>query len=260
MAPSALRSPGNRQADRPDPLTELQGVIDRLFDGEGPMTVLEAGCGSSRHVELGDGARIVGIDISEEQLARNDCLDRKILGDVQTHDFAPECFDLIVCWDVLEHLAEPERALRSFARASKAGGVILLALPNVFSLKGLIAKFPSHWFHVWVYRSVFRNPNAGRPGHAPFPTFLRTSVSPRALERFAAETGLVEEHFRLYESTMIESLKRRSRPLHALYKIALLLLRVASLGAYDGSMTDAIIVLSKPPAGGIDEARRRPPS
>ena len=59
---------------------------------------------------------------------------------------------------------------------------------------------------------------------------------------------------------MIESLKRRSRPLHALYKMALLLLRVASLGAYDGYMTDAIIVLRKPPAGGIDEVRRRPPS
>ena len=119
-----------------DPRRELQSVIGRFFSDGRSFEVLEAGCGSSRHIELGDRARIVGIDISEEQLARNDRLDRKILGDVQTHDFAPECFDLIVCWDVLEHLPEPERALRSFARASKAGGVILLALPNVFSLKG----------------------------------------------------------------------------------------------------------------------------
>ena len=124
--------------------------------------------------------------------------------------------------------------------------MILLALPNVFSLKGLITKFSPHWFHVWVYRNVFGNPNAGRPGYAPFPTFLRLSASPTALKRFAAENGLVEEYFRLYESTMIESLKRRSRPLHALYKTALLLLRIASLGTYDGSMTDAIIVLRKP--------------
>ena len=229
-----------------DPQRDLQGVIDRFFGDGRSFDVLEAGCGSSGHVELGDGARIVGIDISEEQLARNDRLDQKILGDIQTHDFGQKCFDPIVCWDVLEHLPEPDRALRSFARASKAGGIILLALPNVFSLKGLITKFSPHWFHVWVYRNVFGNPNAGRPGYAPFPTFLSTSVSPSALKRFAAETNLVEEHFRLYESTMIDSLKRKSRPLHTLYKMALLLLRLASLGAYDGSMTDVIIVLRKP--------------
>ena len=173
-----------------DPLSELQDVTDRLLAGGEPIAVLEAGCGSATHVRLGDNARIVGIDISEDQLARNTYVSQKILGDIQTYDFDEGSFDIIMCWDVLEHLPDPEKALNSFARAVKPGGVILLALPNVYSLKGLITKFTPHRFHVWAYRNVFANPNAGRPGYAPFPTFLRTSVSPAALKRFAAEAGL----------------------------------------------------------------------
>lgn len=234
-----------KPAGEADPLGELQDVADRLFPGGEPITVLEAGCGSATHVRLGNNARIVGIDISEDQLARNTYVSQKIVGDIQTYDFDEGSFDLIMCWDVLEHLPHPEKALKSFARAVKPGGVILLALPNVYSLKGLITNFTPHRFHVWVYRNVYKNPNAGKPGHAPFPTFLRRSVSPVALKCFAAENGLLEEHFRLYESAMIESLKHRSRPLHALYRMALLLLRVVSLGAYDGTMSDVFIVLRK---------------
>ncbi len=158
-----------RPALEADPRKELQGVMDRLFPGGALITVLEAGCGSATHVMLGDNVRIVGIDISEDQLARNSSLSQNIVGDIQTYDFDEESFDLIMCWDVLEHLTHPEKALKSFARAVKPGGVILLALPNVYSLKGLVTKFTPHWLHVWVYRNVFKSSTAGKPGYAPFP-------------------------------------------------------------------------------------------
>ena len=124
-----------KPAGEADPRSELQDVVDRLFPDGGPIAVLEAGCGSATHIGLGDNARIVGIDISEDQLARNSYISRKIVGDVQTYDFDDGSFDLIMCWDVLEHLPHPEKALKSFARAVMADGVILLALPNDYSLK-----------------------------------------------------------------------------------------------------------------------------
>ena len=40
----------------------------------------------------------------------------EIKGDVQAHDFPADSFDVIFCWDLLEHLPKPE--LRAIARAA----------------------------------------------------------------------------------------------------------------------------------------------
>ena len=229
-----------------EPRDELQSVLDRLVGGRGRLIVLEAGCGSSTHVTLPTDVNIVGIDISPEQLEKNKYSKEKILGDVQTYDFDKESFDLIICWDVLEHLPNPRNALKSFVRAAKPNGVILLALPNVYSLKGLITKFTPHWFHVWVYQHIYGNENAGKSGFTPFETFLRPSISAGALRRFAHENGLIEEFTCLYESSMVTGLKNRSKFLYAGYRATLWLLRVISLGTYDGAKSDIFIVLQKP--------------
>lgn len=239
----------SQSANRSDPSSELQGVIDRLFTDGKPIAVLDAGCGSGIHINLSRDAHIVGIDICEAQLERNRFLSQKIVGDIQVYDFGEESFDLVMCWDVLEHLSEPEKALRSFAQAVKMDGVILLALPNVYSLKGLITKFTPHWFHIWVYRFIFNSRNAGKPGYAPFPTFLRPSISVGALKRFAAENNLIEEYILLYEGYMISSLGKKSPILFAGYKLTLFLLKLISLGAYDGSKSDFFIIFRRRATG-----------
>ena len=238
-----------QSASDSNPRSELQGVIDRLFADGKPFAVLDAGCGSGVHIRLNRDARIVGIDISEAQLERNRFLSQKILGDIQIYDFDEESFDLIVCWDVLEHLSEPEKALRSFVQAVKKDGTILLALPNVYSLKGQITKFTPHWFHIWVYRSIFKRKNSGKPGYPPFPTFLRPSISPGALKRFMAENNLFEEYCLLYEGSMIKNLESRSPILYAIYKLTLVLLKLVSLGAYDGSKSDFFIIFRRRATG-----------
>ena len=234
-----------QRADGVDPRAELQGVVDRLLAGERRITALDAGCGSGIHIRLSRNARVVGIDICQTRLAGNPFISQRILGDIQHHDVGEERFDLVMCWDVLEHLPEPEKALRSFVRAAKMDGAILLALPNIYSLKGLIAKFTPHRFHIWVYRGIFKSRNAGKPGYPPFPTFLRPAISPRALKRFAAENNLREEYFRLYEGPAIKKLESGSPLLYAVYKLTLVLLKLASLGAYDGSKSDLFVVFRR---------------
>lgn len=229
-----------------NPREEMQLVIDRLVHGRKQLTVLEAGCGSTSHVKLPTDADIIGIDISPEQLDRNTYLKEKILGDIQVHELEKERFDFIICWDVLEHLPNPGNALENFVHAAKPNGLVLLALPNVHSLKGLITKYTPHAFHIWIYRFVYRSKNAGRPGFAPFETYLKPSISPGALQKFARENGFIDEFTRLYESGMITKLKNRSKLLYAGYRAALAALRVVSLGAYDGANTDIIMVLRKP--------------
>ena len=100
-------------------ITKLQSAVGELLTNTEPLKVLEAGCGSSSRITIGQDAYIVGIDISEKQLERNSSLNGKLLGDIQSYDLPVSHFDVVVCWNVLEHLREPERALRNFVKALK---------------------------------------------------------------------------------------------------------------------------------------------
>lgn len=44
--------------------------------------------------------------------------------------FAPGCFDLVTCFEVLEHLREPLVALTEIHRVLRPGGLCLLSVPN----------------------------------------------------------------------------------------------------------------------------------
>jgi SAM-dependent methyltransferase len=231
-----------------DHILRLQSILDG--DGARSRRVLEAGCGSlPMALDLGD-AHVVGIDVSEEQLRRNDAVDEKVLGDLQTHPFAPGEFDLVVCWDVLEHLPEPELALESFRRATADGGLIVLKLPNVLSVKGLVTKFTPHRFHVWVYRRLLHYPNAGREGFTPFRTFLRWSIAPHRLVAYARRHGLRVEYLATYEADRQTALRARlgltGRPWRALARIA----RRLSRARLDLEGTEVVVVLRNGPGRG----------
>lgn len=167
----------------------LQDLVDKQFDGHA-VRLLEAGCGSASHLDFGGDVWITGIDISQKQLERHSSLNEKVLGDIQRYDFAPRSFDAIICWDVLEHLPQPKLALRKFALTLKPGGIVILKLPNVLSLKGLITKFFPHYLHVLAYRYFYGDKNAGKEDTAPFKTFLRFSVARKAIQRLCKQYGL----------------------------------------------------------------------
>lgn len=167
----------------------LQDLVARELAGR-PVRLLEAGCGSASHLNFGADVWVTGIDISEKQLERHRFLDEKILGDLQRYDFPPDSFDAIICWDVLEHLPQPKLALEKFATAVKPGGIVILKLPNVLSLKGLITKCFPHYLHVLAYRYFYGDRNAGKEDTAPFKTFLRFSVAAAAIQHFSGQYGL----------------------------------------------------------------------
>jgi SAM-dependent methyltransferase len=145
-------------ADSPsgDVIAHIQQHLDQLKAERGTLRVLEAGCGSASVLRFEDDDWMVGIDISEEQLARNTRLNDSILGDICAHELDHDTYDVIVCWNVLEHIDKPDLAVLNFARALKPGGLLLLALPNVYSLQGAVVRFSPHWFHVWFVRNIFR--------------------------------------------------------------------------------------------------------
>lgn len=240
-----MTTPGPARKPLDPEIANLETVLDRLGATRGRKKVLEAGCGSLTHVRFED-PYVVGIDISREQLARNSGLREAICDDLQTWDPPLSEFDVVVCWDVLEHLPAPRRALANLIRAAKPGGFLILALPNVFSIKGLIAKFTPHRFHVWAYRRFWGVVKAGTEGRGPFHTYLRWSVAPGAMLKFARESGLCVEHFSAYESLMQQHIRTHHPLANLILTASGRAGRLLSAGRFDPTQSDYILVLRKP--------------
>lgn len=227
-------------------ITGLEALVKHFAADLDRMDVLEAGCGSlPLWIELEGDAHLVGIDISERQLARNTVVDVKILGDIQTYDFGDQRFDLVLCWDVLEHLTRPDLALSNFARVVRDGGLIVLKVPNVRSLKGLVTKLTPHAFHVWWYRHVFRYPDAGTGDRGPFRTVMRSDIAPDRLSRSARELGLVVEYLATYEDSRQTSLRERLRVTGRRWEAVRRAVAVCTRGRLHAQETELIVVLRK---------------
>jgi SAM-dependent methyltransferase len=205
------------------------------------LRLLDAGCGREIKHRLWSNAYIVGIDVDEDALALNRDVDEKIVGDVQSYPLPERSFDAITCFDVLEHLPHPERALANMARALKPGGELHVGIPNLDSPKAILTKVTPLRFHVWFYRRVVGDPLAGTPGHGPYRTYLRRSLRPGALEGLASGLGLELESLELFEGAFFAEFWRRNRGSWAVIRALWRLLRLG-----DPSLTECRVVMRKP--------------
>lgn len=216
----------------------LQELVDGIFiNSSTKIRILEAGCGSMTHIHFGENAHITGIDISEMQLLRNQDIDERIVGDIQIYDFQPSSFDIIICWNVLEHLQNPTAALSRFVKALKQDGIIILALPNGLSIKGMLTKYTPHIFHVWAYEHLFGIVNAGKDDNAPFRIVLSYTILPTGIKRFAHQNGLRIIFFSSYDSEFY------TKKLGALFIFFKQLVKFLSLGGLGDS--DFVVALQK---------------
>ena len=218
-------------------LHQLQSIVNTSLIGRKTFKILDAGCGYKgyrSYFSIPENAYMVGIDISEEQLQKNTFAHEKILGDIQSYELPPAEFDAIICWWVLEHVSQPDRALKNFLCSVKENGIIIIAVPNVMSIKGLITKFTPFGFHKWYYRSVL-----GYKDHLPFPTFLRFSISPAAMKRFATKNGLSIEYSDLFE------FRENNKVLNMMFWVSRQAIKLLTFGKIDAGLTEFIIVLKK---------------
>ena len=227
-------------SDHERALRELQRFLDAEFTATEIRTVLDAGCGYTLPVELPAGVRIVGLDTSADALAKNDYIDEAIVGDVETHLLPAEKFDVVLCWTVLEHVADPGRAVSNMAAALRPGGLLVVGVPNFWSLKGLLTKFTPYSFHVWVYRRLWRSPDAGKPGFAPFRTYLRRDIIPSRLALLARRRDLE----RTYAATYAYEYPL-PRPLSSVWSVLATLGRALSLGRWDPRASEHVAVFRK---------------
>ena len=223
----------------------LQQIVDDYLTPERTFTVLEAGCGSMSKLRLKRNIHVIGIDISEKQLQRNTELDERLLGDIQTYPLPGCSFDIIICWDVLEHLPDPRKALENFLRSCKPNGLIILAFPNLFSLKGVITKLTPHRVHIWYYKYFLGAEDPGRDDQPPFPTALRLSMSYPAIWKLAGSRNATVQFFAFRESPDMQTVRRKFRIMNALFSTAGVLSRICSFGRIDATNSDCIMVLRR---------------
>jgi SAM-dependent methyltransferase len=189
-------------------------AVHSILDAKLPaarLSIYEAGGGSTSFLPLGilQRAHVTVVDIDEAQLRGNDYAQETILGDIQTYRFAPGSFDLVICYNVIEHLADAEAALLGFCQSLKQDGLILIGAPNPQSLSGVVTRYSPHWFHVWFYRHVRGEKQAGQPGQPPFPTVFHPLVTLPNLECFANSHGLQVIYLKQYESPRYPEMRAR---------------------------------------------------
>lgn len=196
---------------------------EELLRGRHSITVLEAGCGAASHFRFTGSLDLHGIDISQEELEKNRDVQHKMLGDIQTYPLPPSHYDVVVCWDVIEHLSRPQDALSNMFRSVKPGGLILLGFPNLMSFKGLVTKATPWWFHQLVYRLMGLKSK-------PFKTYLRRDILPQRVIRLAGTNGFVPELFVLEQGAVQKRICTRVWPVGAIFYLTDICVRVLSLG------------------------------
>jgi 2-polyprenyl-3-methyl-5-hydroxy-6-metoxy-1,4-benzoquinol methylase len=99
-----------------------------------PARVLEIGAGHGAYTALLQwaGYDATALDLSPwvAEFARERFGISYLVGPVQQHELAARSFDVVVANDVLEHLADPREAVRSWAALLKTDGLLVIQTPE----------------------------------------------------------------------------------------------------------------------------------
>jgi len=166
-----------------------------------------------------------------KELRKNSLLNLKVCADLEAFCFGDNTFDIIVCWDTLEHLSKPDLVLKYFFKAVKPRGLLVLKMPNPLSYKGIATKFTPLWFHrvfhKYYLKSYLIDPTYG----GPFKTYMKFSIHYKRI--LAMASG--------YQVGCLYSLNYTGR----VYSRISRFLKVFSLGDIAFNMTDSVLVLRK---------------
>jgi len=200
--------------------------VDRLFERVSPRRILDVGCGCGYHdllmAEKHGVERVVGIDYSEKSI---ETANRKYPHERVTRyvadifELQPSTFDMVVSFQVIEHIAQPVAFLEACIQQVQSGGWVVTTTPNRNRLTNR-------------FLSLFGRPQLlGDPQH-----FREFTVS--ELIQISSITGLrFETSFGYGMSLMLPKLHWPNLP----QKIAL------ALGYRIASLADCICVIFRAP-------------
>jgi len=125
--------------------------------------ILDIGCSSGGFLKTMNGWSLHGIELDPKtaERARMNVSGDIFVGNALEAPFAQDTFDVITCFDVLEHFYEPLELVRKIATWLKPGGVFYMRVPNVASWEARLLR--SYWFGLELPRHLFHfSPSAVR--------------------------------------------------------------------------------------------------
>ncbi|MGI8632952.1 MAG: class I SAM-dependent methyltransferase [Solirubrobacterales bacterium] len=99
------------------------------------LTVLDAACGEgygTRMLADAGAQRVVGVDVDPAAVAHvaEHHEMEAVTADIGTLPFDDDTFDLVVSFETIEHVEDPEAALAEFARVLRPEGSLVISTPN----------------------------------------------------------------------------------------------------------------------------------
>lgn len=110
--------------------------------------ILDVGCGQGFF--LGYAKKYFdtsGLDVSVYCIKESKCrthLDNLLVCDATSLSYKSGSFDIVTCFDLLEHLPNPELALKEIYRVLKNEGILIIRVPNISSIGATLKK--EEWF------------------------------------------------------------------------------------------------------------------
>jgi SAM-dependent methyltransferase len=149
-------------------------------------SLLDLGCSAGSFLELmrGETWKLFGIEMSAQaaRTAEERTGAKVFVGDILDASFPRESFDVITCFDVLEHVYEPRGVMQRIAEWLKPGGVFYVLVPNIDSAEARV--FRTYWHGLELPRHLFH-------------------FSPKSLRFLAESAGLKEESLETHRNSAV---------------------------------------------------------
>lgn len=128
----------NYIADERNIRKTANGRIQQLERYIQPGRMLDVGCAVGFFMDEARqrGWQVEGLDVSNfaVEYAREQFGLNARQGSFTGLEFAPDSFDMVTMWDVIEHVPDPKSYIRKAAAVLRQGGVLALATPDIDSL------------------------------------------------------------------------------------------------------------------------------
>ena len=144
----------------------LSPAVESLLLGYGTdADVLDYGGGDgSRYGDVlhAASATYTVADVSREVLKRREAAGVSTVP-IDQLDSRSDLYDVVVCFEVLEHLLDPTAAVARISRVTREGGTALLSVPNAFSalnrIRMLVGRQPSSGVGVSLKGKTYQAPH-----------------------------------------------------------------------------------------------------
>ncbi len=150
--------------------TALSAVAAEI---DAARSILDLGCGNGAYlrelVQIGEGKRIAGVDLSVEMLAE---ARRRVgarvgfaIADATALPFKADSWDFVLCSHVLQFVADLDRCVSGISRCLRAGGVLVATLEDSSIRKTLGAAMAPEQWEEFCARDFSREAGPARSPH-----------------------------------------------------------------------------------------------